>query len=215
MWGDEKCSLFVLVFLYDPVNRIEIALRLPLAPRLGGSVDYIRTVLPGTVPFPLPIRARYERTQDHFHPWRARAQSQGHRPRSAAQQPDRDDRPFRLRQVVARLRHDLCRGAASLCREPVGLCAPVPRNDAEAGCRPDRGPFAGDLDRAEDDVAQSALDGRHRHRDLRLHAPAVCPRRRALFAGHGPADREPDGQPDGRPHPRLPRKARGFTSSRR
>jgi hypothetical protein len=31
----------------------------------------------------------------------------------------------------------------------------------------------GDLDRAEDHLAQPALDRRHRHRDLRLHAPAV------------------------------------------
>ena len=46
---------------------------------------------------------------------------------------------------------------------------------------------------------QPALDRRHRHRDLRLHAPAVRARRRALFAGHRPADREPDRQPDGRP----------------
>jgi excinuclease UvrABC ATPase subunit len=46
---------------------------------------------------------------------------------------------------------------------------------------------------------QPALDRRHGHRDLRLHAPAVRARRRSLFAGHRPADREPDRQPDGRP----------------
>ena len=46
---------------------------------------------------------------------------------------------------------------------------------------------------------QSALDRRHRHRDLRLHAAAVGARRRALFAGHRPADREPDRLADGRP----------------
>ncbi len=81
----------------------------------------------------------------------------------------------------------------------VGLCAPVPRDDAEAGRRPDRRPVAGDLDRAEDHLAQPALDRRHGHRDLRLHAPAVRARRRPLFAGDRPADREPDRQPDGRP----------------
>jgi excinuclease ABC subunit B len=47
--------------------------------------------------------------------------------------------------------------------------------------RPQRGPVARDLDRAEDDVAQSALDRRHGHRDLRLPAPAVCARRRAAL----------------------------------
>jgi excinuclease UvrABC ATPase subunit len=55
-----------------------------------------------------------------------------------------------------------------------------------------RRPLAGDLDRAEDHQPQPALDRRHGHRDLRLHAPAVGARRRALFAGHRPADREPD-----------------------
>ena len=54
------------------------------------------------------------------------------------------------------------------------------------------GPVAGDLDRAEDDVAQPALDRRHGHRDLRLPAPALRARRHALFAGDRPADREPD-----------------------
>ena len=128
---------------------------------------------------------------------------------------DRHDRPVGLGQIVARLRHDLCRGPAPLCREPVGLCAPVPRDDAEAGRRPDRRPVAGHLDRAEDHVAQSALDGRHRHRDLRLHAPAVRARRRPLFAGDRPADREPDGQPDGRPRAGPRGRHAALSSSRR
>ena len=101
----------------------------------------------------------------------------------------------RLGQVVARLRHHLCRGPAPLRREPVGLCPPVPRADAEAGRRFDRGPVAGHLDRAEDDLAQPALDGRHGHRDLRLSAPAVRARRRPLLARDRPADREPDRSP--------------------
>ena len=81
----------------------------------------------------------------------------------------------------------------------LGLCPPVPRDDAEAGRRPDRRPVAGDLDRAEDHLAQPALDRRHGHRDLRLHAPALRPRRRPLFAGDRAADREPDRVADGRP----------------
>src|SRR4029078_2299969 len=47
-------------------------------------------------------------------------------------------------QVVARVQHGVCGGAAPLRREPVGLCAPVPRIDAEAGRRFDRGAVAGD-----------------------------------------------------------------------
>ena len=79
----------------------------------------------------------------------------------------------RLGQVEPRLRHDLCRGAAALRREPVGLCAAVPRHDAEARRRPHHRAVAGDLDRAEDHVEEPALDGRDGHRDLRLPAAAV------------------------------------------
>ena len=64
---------------------------------------------------------------------RTRAQSQECRRRAAARQADRDHRPVRLGQVLACLRHHLCRGPAPLCREPVGLCPPVPGDDAEAG----------------------------------------------------------------------------------
>ena len=80
----------------------------------------------------------------------------------------------------------------------VGLCAPIPGDDAEARRRPDRRPVARDLDRAEDDVEKSTLDRRHRNRDLRLYAAVVGAGWRALFAGDGPADRKPDRLADGR-----------------
>ena len=133
------------------------------------------------------------------HPRRARAQSQEHRCRDPARQAGRVHRPVRLGQILARVRHHLCRRPAPLRRIAVGLCAPVPGDDAEAGRRPDRRPVARDLDRAEDDVEEPALHRRHRHRDLRLHAPAVGARRRALFARDRPADRKPDRLADGRP----------------
>ena len=63
-----------------------------------------------------------------------------------------------------------------------GLCAAVPRHDAEAGRRPYHRPVAGDLDRAEDHLEEPALDRRHRHRDLRLPAAAVRAGRHALLA---------------------------------
>ena len=135
----------------------------------------------------------------HPDPRRARAQSEERRCRFAARQPGGDDRPVGLGQVVACLRHGLCRGPAPLCREPVGLCAAIPRIDAEARGRIDRGTVAGDLDRAEDDLAQPALDGRHGDRDLRLHAPPLGAGRRPLFAGDRVADRQPDRVADGRP----------------
>ena len=58
---------------------------------------------------------------------------------------------------------------------------------------------AGDIDRTKDNIAQSALNRRYGHRDLRLHAAAVGAGRRAIFTGHRPSDQRPDGQPDGRP----------------
>ena len=146
-----------------------------------------------------PSRSKAVRRPGHRGARRARAQSQERRPDDPARQAGGLHRPVRLGQVVARLRHDLRRGPAPLRRVALGLRAPVPRDDAEAGRRPDRRPVAGDRHRAEDDVEEPALDRRHGDRDPRLHAPALGARRRSLFAGDRPADREPDGQPDGRP----------------
>ena len=75
--------------------------------------------------------------------------------RDSARPPGRHHRALRLGQVVARLRHDLRRGAAPLRRVAVGLCAPVPGADGEAGRRFDRGPVAGHLHRAEDHRART------------------------------------------------------------
>ena len=53
--------------------------------------------------------------------------------------------------------------------------------------RLDRGPVAGDLDRAEDDLEEPALDRRHRHRDLRLPPRALRADRRAPLPDVRPA----------------------------
>ena len=98
-----------------------------------------------------------------------------------ARQARGDHRAVGLGQVVARLRHHLRRGPAALRRVAVGLRAAVPRADGEAGRRLDRGSLAGDLDRAEDDQPQPALDRRHGHRDLRLPAAALRARRHAAL----------------------------------
>ena len=52
--------------------------------------------------------------------------------------------------------------------------------------------------RAEGHLAQPALDGRHRHRDPRLPAPAVRPRRHALLPRPPPAAAGAEREPDGR-----------------
>ena len=115
------------------------------------------------------------------HQGRARAQSQEYRSRDPARSPGCDHRALRLRQILARLRHDLRRGPAPLRRIALGLRAPVPRADGKARRRFDRRPLAGNLDRAEDHLAQSPLDRRHHHRNLRLPAPALRPRRPRLL----------------------------------
>ena len=56
----------------------------------------------------------------------------------------------------------------------------------------------GDLDRAEGDQPQPALDRRHRHRNPRLPAPAVRPRRRPAVPGARHHARGADGVADGR-----------------
>ena len=95
----------------------------------------------------------------------------------AARPLHRHHRPLGLGQVVARLRHHLRRGPAPLRREPLRLRAPVPRPDGQAGRRQHRGSVAGHLHRPEDHLPQPALHRRHGHRDLRLPAPALRPRR--------------------------------------
>src|SRR5205085_1344042 len=115
-------------------------------------------------------------------------------------------RVVRVRQILAGVRYDLCRRPAPLRRVAVSVRPPVSRDDAEAGRRPDRWAVAGNLDRAEDDVAQPTLDGRHRHRDLRLYAPALGACWCALLAGNWIADRKPDRVADGRPCAGAPRR---------
>ncbi len=134
---------------------------------------------------------------------------------AAARAADRDHRAVRLGQVVAGIRHALRRRAAPLRRVAVGLCASVPRDDGQARCRQHRGPVAGDRHRAEDRLAQPALDRRHRDRDLRLPAAAVRACRHAALSASrhrsGGADRQPDGRPGAR---RPERRARAADSHR-
>ena len=85
--------------------------------------------------------------------------------------------PSGQRQVVARVRHALRRGAAALRREPLVVRAAVPRADGQAQVRHDPGLSPDDRDRAEERVEQPALDRRHGHRGLRLLARALRARR--------------------------------------
>ncbi len=104
---------------------------------------------------------------------RAYPQSQERRRHAAAALAHRHDRRQRIGQVVARLRHHLCRRAAALCRVAVGLRPPVSRTDGEARRRQHRGDLSRDRDPPEEQHPQSALDGRHHHGDSRLPAPSL------------------------------------------
>jgi len=176
--------------------------QLPPNPKLARLID-CRQLHPLPPPRPVPDVRGQERTSHgdgfHPHPRRADAQPQEHRPRPAPRQADRDHRPVRLGQVLAGVRHHLRRGPAPLRRVAVGLRAAVPERDGEAGPGPHRGPVAGDLDRAEVHQPQPALDRGHHHRDLRLPAPALRPRRQPALPRPrlpaGSADRQPDGRP--------------------
>ena len=114
-------------------------------------------------------------------------QPEEHRPRHPEARAGGDHRAVGFGQVEPCLRHPVRRRAAALCREPVGLRAPVPAADGQARRRRDRGPVARDRDRAEGHQPQPALDRRHHHRDPRLPASAVRARRHALLPGPRPA----------------------------
>ena len=95
----------------------------------------------------------------------------------------------RIGQVVPRLRHHLCRGAAPLRRVAVRLRPPVPGADGEARRRPDRRHLPGHRHPPEEQRPQPALDGRHDHRDPRLHAAALGARRPHLLPQLRPGGR--------------------------
>src|SRR5256886_9544084 len=106
-------------------------------------------------------------------------------PRSPAEQPQehlaRDstrpahgrDRCVRLREVVAGVRHALRRGAVAVHRVAVHLRAHVPRPGGPPRRRRDRADPARRRPRAEESGADGALDGRDRHRGLRLSTTAL------------------------------------------
>ena len=129
----------------------------------------------------------------------AGAQPQGHLAGAAARCPGCHNRAVGLGQVEPRVRHDLRGGPAPLRGVAVGVRAPVPRADGQAGRGLDRGSLAGDLDRPEDDLAQPALDGRHGDGDLRLPAAAVGARGQAALPDLRAPDRGPVGGADHRP----------------
>ena len=114
----------------------------------------------------------------------------------------RDDASSAARAARARARwrwtRSMPRGSGGTSRVAVELRPAVPRPDAEAEGRAHRRPVAGDRHRAEDDEQEPALDGRHRHRDLRLPAHPLRPARPAALPGLRHRRRHADGRRDHR-----------------
>ncbi len=139
-------------------------------------------------------------------PRRPRAQPEGHHRPAPAERPHLHHRALRLREVEPRVRHDLRRGPAALRRVALRVRAPVPADDGEARRRLDRRAQPGDLDRPEDDLAEPALDGRHRHRDLRLPPAALRAGGPSALPGVREADLGPVDRLDRRADPRAARR---------
>ena len=143
----------------------------------------------------------YERGQDH-NTGCPGAQPEERRRGDSARQARRGDGAVRLGQVVARVRHDLRRGAAPLHGDPFGLCAAVRRHDGAARRGQDHGAQPGGRHRTEDHQQEPPFDGGNRDRDQRLPASALRPRLARLFArdgrGDGPLYRRADRRTDRR-----------------
>ena len=111
---------------------------------------------------------------------RAHSQPRQYLARNSARQADRRHGRFGLGQIEPGVRHALCRGAAPLRAEPLDLRAAVPRADGAAGRRCDFRNPAGARAAPEEHHQECALDGRHRHRNQRLPAAAVCDGRKTM-----------------------------------
>ncbi len=88
-------------------------------------------------------------TRQHPHSRGPAEQPARPRPRHSAAPARRRHRRVRLGQVLARLRHGLCRGPAPLRRDVLAVRAAVPRPHGQAAGGPDRGHPARDRDRPD------------------------------------------------------------------
>ena len=144
------------------------------------------------------VRGQTSQNGNYSHHGARRATAQPAQPLGLhpAQYADGGHGALGIRQVLARVRHHLRRGPAALCGDALGLRTAVFRPDGTAGCGRHRRPLTGHLHRAEDDLAQPALDGGHNHGDLRLPAASLRIRRPAALSAVRAADHSPDGGPD-------------------
>ena len=116
----------------------------------------------------------------HRDPRRPPAQPQGHRRRRSEAPARRLHRRERQRQVVARVRHDLHRGAATARRDVQHLRPPpsAAAHPAAGRCHQEHLPLH--RDRPEAPRGQQPQHRRHGHRDLHLRADALLALRPAV-----------------------------------
>ncbi len=152
---------------------------------LRGEISAVRPPNNTNVPrrllvsFPRVGQAPAEQNETHPRSRRSRAQPQSAERRHSARSARRDHWRLRIRQELARLRHDLRRGPAEVHGVAERLRTAVPRSAAEARRRVDRRTPTDDRHPAAQRRAQPPFDGGHDHRDLRLSAPAARPMRPA------------------------------------
>ena len=126
----------------------------------------------------------------------AGSQPEEHLGRDSARSPRRRHRALRLRQVEPRVRHHLRGRTAPIPRVALELREALRRTGVEAGRRLRVRPLAGDLDRAEDDREQPAVNRRHDDRHRQLLEPPLRHDWRPALPAHRRADAEPVGEPD-------------------
>ena len=104
-----------------------------------------------------------------------------------AQRVDRRHGRQRFGEILAGVRHPVCRGPAPLRRDVFALCAAVPGPHGPAAGRPHRGHSAGHRHRPDQSGAHLALDRRHHDGAQRSSEAAVRARRGAALPRLRPA----------------------------
>ncbi len=112
-------------------------------------------------------------SRPRHHPQRAAAQSEGDHRRAAPAGSDGDHRALGSREELARLRHALRRGSATLHRVAVHVRQAVPRAHAQTPGGLTRGDLARGGHRAEEPHHYEPLHRGHGNRDLRLPPAAL------------------------------------------
>src|SRR3546814_6245369 len=137
-WSSDVCSSD-LATAATPLRQAGIFRHLP--PNRGLVTLLCSVAIPSPAASPASKVPTPDGDGHHPHPRSPYPQPEEHRPRPAARPADRDHRPVRLGQVVARLRPHLCRGPAPLRRVAVGVRAAIPDREDRKSTRQKSRPY--------------------------------------------------------------------------